>query len=350
MRKNVYSLLGAMLILLIGSVSLYAKKNKDVSEDRNLSGNYNVIAYVTSDRKGMPDPNLVTHIFYAFAEVKETFDGIDIINPERFQQIVDLKKINPDLKISISVGGYRRAGFSEMSSSGKLRKAFVKDCKEKIEKYGLDGIDLDWEFPTTDKGGHTARPDDAVNYGKLVKELRKALGKEKLITFYSNNSGAFIDFDEMLPYVDFVMASGYNLGIPPKHHSNLYPSKFCGGWSVSGGMKRHIGKGVPPSKIMMGVPFYARSIPFEGKYKYFERSHFSRFLKGYEIKWDDEAKAPYAADENGEMLASFDNEESIGYKAEYIKDNGFAGMFYWHADSDDENHSLARSAWQNMMK
>lgn len=267
-------------------------------------------------------------------------------NVDYLKQIVALKQENPDLKISFSVGdSQRREGFCELAGDPELRRRFAEDCRRKMDLYGIDGIDLDWEFPGHKTALHNATPEDAANYVQLVKDLRKELGEEKLITFYSFNTAAFMDFKAMMPYVDYVMASGYNLGMPPKRHqSNLYPSEICGDWSVSQSVKRHIEKGVPPAKLMVGVPFYARSIPLGSKgFTYEEYDVFSRYLERYLRNWDDVAKAPYFMNDGGEMVAAYDNEESIRIKGKFMKDSGLAGMFYWHYGADGPGHALAKT-------
>ena len=48
---------------------------------------------------------------------------------------------------------------------------------------------------------------------------------------------------------------------------------------------------------------------------------------------EDKVVAPYAV--NGENWLSFDDEESIKIKSEYIKQQGFAGGMVWSIDTDD---------------
>lgn len=357
MRKSgIIICLGVIVICAISICMYYGcfeafatKKSVQSSATRPLMN----VAYVTSDTKCLPDPNLVTHIYYAFGEVKIDFTGVDIINPERFQQILDLKKQNPDLKISLSIGGYRKEGFSEMCASEKTRKLFVADLKRIVKKNNLDGIDFDWEFPTTSKGGHTSRPDDDVNYALLVKELRKALGKKKTISYYSNNGGGYINHKLMMPYVDYVMVSGYNLGMPPQHQSNLYTSDTFKNWSVDKSIQRHHHLGIPYEKMLMGIPFFARSIPITTTppktSTYFDYHYFPRYLSTYKQIWDDNAKAPYMIDSVGRIVATYDTPQSIALKADYVRKNGLSGGFYWHYCGEDTTHKMARAMYQNFM-
>ena len=61
------------------------------------------------------------------------------------------REVNPELKIVISVGGANaaaNAGFASATNSEKNRQSFVKNVIKFLRDRELDGIDLDWEFPT----------------------------------------------------------------------------------------------------------------------------------------------------------------------------------------------------------
>ncbi|MDE7420197.1 MAG: hypothetical protein K2N35_08310, partial [Muribaculaceae bacterium] len=304
------------------------------------------LAYVIETGKRPIDPNLFTHLIYSFAEFNDACDGVIIKHPEKLQAMADLKKQNPDLKVILGVGGEKREGFSEMARDKKKRKAFVKNVKHIIDSLNLDGIDLDWEFPTTEGGGHTATPKDDRNYVSVVKDLRKALGQDKWISYYSNNSGSYIDHKKMVPYVSYVHVSGYNLAVPKDgkrgyHQSPLYPTKKIGGWSVSQSIAKHIDLGVPKEKILMGIPFYGRGkSPFP---TYLECRIFDKYTGNLKPTWDNDAQAPYYADEEGNLTMGYDDEHSIQAKFDFIRVNELPGVFVWHYDADFDNQVLSKT-------
>lgn len=303
-------------------------------------------AYVVDAGKRPLDPNLYTHLIYAFGEFNDANDGVIIKKPEKLQALVDLKKENPDLKVMVCIGGYKREGFSEMTRDKKKRKAFVKSVKHLVDSLKLDGVDLDWEFPTTENGGHTATPKDDKNYVTFVKDLRKALGKDKWISYYSNNSGLYIDHKRMAPYVSYVHVSGYNLAVPKegqsgRHQSQLYPSKKLGDWCVSKSIEKHIDFGVPKEKILMGIPFFGRGkAPFPS---YVECRLFANSSEGMELMWDEEAEAPYYADKTGDLVLGFDDEQSIEAKFDFLRANGMPGVFVWNYDGDYFDQRLGKT-------
>lgn len=305
------------------------------------------LAYVEDFRKTLPDPDFFTHLVYAFADFNDRNDGVVVARPEKLRAMVALKEQNPDLKVILGIGGYKKEGFSEMASSRKKRKAFVRQVKGIIKDYSLDGVDLDWEFPTTTDGGHTARPDDDRNYALLARDLRKALGPDKWISYYSNNSGRFIDHRAMLPWVSYVNVSGYNLAVPnekdrvSRHQSPLYPSAKTGEWCVAEVVAKHIALGIPPEKILVGIPFFGRGkAPFPS---YTECGQFEKNSSGTSLQWDETAQAPYYADTGGRLLMGFDDERSIEAKMDFVRANALPGIFVWNYDSDFPDHRLAKT-------
>ena len=144
---KIFRLLSLLLVVLLASCL-----NKKKSADTGIPGNesrYVVLAYVTSWGVSTPETSCLTHINYAFGHVADDNKGIRIDNEPRLQMIVGLKKEKPSLKVLLSVGGWGSSRFSEMAANDSTRTAFAADCRRVIDKFGLDGIDIDWEvrFP-----------------------------------------------------------------------------------------------------------------------------------------------------------------------------------------------------------
>ncbi|MGO4681475.1 endo-beta-N-acetylglucosaminidase H [Microbacterium sp. 2MCAF23] len=86
-------------------------------------------------------------------------------------------------KVLLSVlGNHQGAGLANFASR-KDAGAFAQQLADTVQKYGLDGIDLDDEWSEYGKNG-TGQP-NASSFPYLVKELRTKLGPHKLITFYN---------------------------------------------------------------------------------------------------------------------------------------------------------------------
>ena len=183
------SILAAAAVLAVLCATAFAVWSRPEMSLKRVNGSSGIkspkiaLMYTTDRYKQIPDPDMFTHLVYSFAVFNDANDGVVIRYPDKLQALADLKKLNPELKVILGLGGYKRDGFSEMARDRKKRKAYVKSVKNVIDAYGLDGVDLDWEFPTTEAGGHTATPKDDRNYVSLVRDLRKALGKEKWISY-----------------------------------------------------------------------------------------------------------------------------------------------------------------------
>lgn len=323
MKHNIFRIAVLVLAAML-SIASWANSNKVV------------VAYVTSWSSIMPDPQYMTHINYAFGHVSESFDGVGISNPERLSEIAGLKKTNPDLKVMLSIGGWGSGRFSEMAADPKLRKAFAKDCSRVVKQYGLDGIDIDWEYPTSNSAGISSSPDDTKNFTELMKDIRKAIGKKKLLTLATVCSGEFIDFPAIMPYVDFVNVMSYDMGGGERHHAGLYKSEHTGHYTADAAVESHLKAGVPAGKLVMGVPFYGR-----GTLKGFGDYGRMKLPEGCSEIWDNTAKVPFFKnDSDNKMVFGFDNARSLSMKCDYINDRGLRGAMYWDYSGDDEKNTL----------
>ncbi len=305
-----------------------------------------VVAYVTSWSDVIPDPFCMTHINYAFGHVNDTFDGVRVDNPQRLKDMVALKKVNPDLKVMLSVGGWGSGRFSEMAMDRKLRRSFADDCLRVVEEFGLDGIDIDWEYPTSSAAGISYSPEDTGNFTMLMKDLRQVLGDGLLLTFASAASAEYVDFTAVEPYVDFVNIMAYDMATAPKHHSALYESEISGGMTSDKAARAHMAAGMPAHKLVLGMPFYGRG---SGRYADFnDFKDIKKDIEAYEI-WDEMAQVPYIADTDGTLIVGYDNPRSLKIKCGYIKANGLRGAMYWDYDGDDADGTLRKTVAREIL-
>lgn len=326
------------------------------------------IAYVTYYGTTLPNPELVTHINYAFAEiyVKDgKYNGFKLQGKEsRFNSVVALKQKNPKLKILLSfTNGVSNSdnmageGFSVLARSAAMRRAFAEDCLRFCKEKGIDGIDIDWEYPGLGWSGQASDVAvDTDNHVLLMKQLRETLGNGYLLTYagYVTNKRSadggykYIDIKALDDVVDYVNIMTYDLDSGKKPHNGLEcPSAY---WDISRTYNAYMAAGVSPSKMVIGIPFYGRvsfsSSPGALTYKSIMALKES---DGYKVdNWDSGASVPYVT-RNGQKYCYYDNARSISIKADWALDRGLYGLMYWENDQDDYKFTLRKAVWDSVM-
>ncbi|MFQ9394229.1 MAG: glycoside hydrolase family 18 protein [Lachnospiraceae bacterium] len=177
-----------------------------------------------------------------------------------------IREINPDIKIVLSVGGWGADGFSQAARSEEGRALFAVSAVSLVETYGLDGIDIDWEYPGTSLAGIGSHVNDKENYTLLLKALRESLNHmegEKSLSVAVGGDVYFAlqtDMKAASKYLDYVQLMTYDLqgGFQKVtgHHAALYHSEgnlldVC----VDKAVKAFHEAGVPMEKLILGVPF-----------------------------------------------------------------------------------------------
>lgn len=299
-----------------------------------------IVGYATYWDSRMPDPTLLTHINYAFAHIKDDFESLDIKTESRLARIVALKQQNPDLKVLLSVGGWGAGNFSEMAADAGHRKKFSENCLAAVKKYSLDGIDLDWEYPTSSSAGISSSPNDTKNFNLLLNDLRSVLGDDKLLTMASSANAKYVDFQTAMKYLDFVNIMTYDMGKPPYHNAGLYKSSMTKR-SCDESVELHFAAGVPYEKQVLGMPFYGHGNDVEFSSECVDYRDIS--VDGYTKRWDSVAMVPYLVNSSGGMILSYDDETSIGLKADYVNTKGLLGAMYWNIEADDASWTLSKA-------
>lgn len=279
------------------------------------------------------------------------------------------------VKVMASIGGWSMCKhYREMAASATMRAKFIADCQRLIA-LGFDGIDFDWEYPGPFDGmNFTGTAADYANYLTLITELRAAIGTGKEITAAMSCVPAKLagfDWAALAPLMNSFDLMTYDIqgGWSDKagHNAPLYPytGEEGGAASCDTGVQYLIGRGVPRTKIAMGLGFYGRGFicassaalgaatvkvqttvqpdgpittcadfvpwaPYDATPTY-EFIH-QKQSAGWTRHWDDEAKVPYLT--KGTSFLSYDDSRSIGLKAEYVRTQGLGGVIVWHAFGD----------------
>ncbi|KAI8886303.1 glycoside hydrolase family 18 protein [Backusella circina FSU 941] len=342
--------------------------------------NYNVV-----DLK----PSQLSHVLYAFAnpnsdgtvllgdpwadtdirfEADKTVDGVvdpwkevDTALHGNFKQLGLLKQQHRHLKVSLSIGGWSWSGnYTQLAGKEASRKQFAKTAVDHVINLGLDGIDIDWEFPKDSQ--------DATNYVLLLKEVREQL--DDYHTHFDPSDEPFLlsvampcgpenynilKLKEMSEYVDIFYLMAYDFAGAwddvTGHQSNLYGGKT----NVDQAVRGFEAAGVPSRKIVMGMPVYGRGF---SKSDNTTGSSFNGVPKGsweegsYDYKdlpqpnaveyYDPDTVASWSYDAKKKEFVTYDSPKVIEAKCDYIEENGLGGAMLWEltADANDKERSI----------
>ncbi|MEG0013173.1 MAG: glycosyl hydrolase family 18 protein [Cellulosilyticaceae bacterium] len=291
------------------------------------------------------DPLLLDFAIYAFALIQP--NGTFQVYSERYlKELANLRTTNPKLKVIMAIGGWGNDGFSDAALTPTSRYAFAREAQRWVNRFNLDGVDLDWEYPGSSAAGIKSRPQDGENFTLLIQALRDVLGPEAWISvagIADNSYVRTVQIDEIAPLIthfnlmSYDFTAGESGANGSKHQSNLFDSDLAlNNISVELYINNLLDAGMPPEKILVGIPFYGRrGATFTRTFDEIRKNYLNK--NGYKVLWDNVAKAPYIVDPSGKFFLSFDNALSIYYKGQYIYDNCLGGMFSWQSSFDQAN-------------
>lgn len=322
------------------------------------------------------DASLLTYLFLAFAVVEDG-DVTDRLITQ-MPEVQRIRACNPNLRIIVSVGGWGAGGFSEAAATPAGRARFARTAVAIVERRGLDGIDIDWEYPCYSEADIASSPRDKENYTLLMEAVRAELdrlarrtGRRYELTTAVGADQYYIDGSEMdriaslcdlINVMTYDMRGGFQ--ILTGHHTGLFtPTGDLFRISADASVRMYVQAGVPPGKILLGAAFYSRrwlDVP-DRNHGLFQMSpgsgkHGPRYTEivrdllpggAYARYWDDEAKAPWLFD--GSTFVSYDDEESIAHKCRYVLENGYGGLFYWEHGCD-ETRTLLRAVHDEFLQ
>ncbi|KPM43205.1 hypothetical protein AK830_g3330 [Neonectria ditissima] len=316
---------------------------------------------------------VLTHINVAFEYVSEDFEITDE-NKGVVARTARLKRTYEGLRVNIAIGGWvfndapTQHRFSDMVSTVPNREKFINSLIKYIQKYGLDGVDLDWEYPVAeDRGGVD---EDYDNFVLLCSEIREAFdsvdpGWQLTLTLPSSYwylKG--FDIQRLEKYVNWFNVMSYDIhglwdktikwtGPYLKGHTNLT--------EIEEGLDLLWRNGISSSKVVMGYGFYGRgftmkdpncnkppSCKFSGASFPGDCTNEAGILSYSEIKghreqlgtskpsYDKESTVKWMIYGSNEWI-SFDDAETFKHKKEYQSSRCLKGFMIWSLDLDTPN-------------
>ncbi|MGW1954971.1 glycoside hydrolase family 18 protein [Streptomyces sp. NPDC001920] len=323
---------------------------------------------VTGGRCAMGDSYAATERTYAAAEsvdgVADTWD-----QPLRgtFNQLRELKKKHPGLKVLWSFGGWTwSSGFGE---AARNPAAFAQSCYDLVENSRwadvFDGIDIDWEYPNA--CGATCDTSGREAFRNLMAAVRAKFGSGNLVTAAITadaTSGGKIDaanYAGAARYVDWYNPMTYDFfgawdaAGPTAPHSALhsYPGIPKAGFHTSATIAKLKGLGIPAGKLLLGIGFYGRG--WTGVTQSAPGGTATGPAKGtYEMGIEDykvlRSRCPATGTVGGTAYAkcgsewwSYDTPATIATKMTYKNQQGLGGTFFWELSGDTAGGELIKA-------
>ena len=265
----------------------YPVNESNVDASRVSTLLYAFLDVCWNGRHGNPEPSAG-----GMADCKEANGALVLrdaaTDGANLRALAELKRKHPRFKVMVSVGGWNWSNqFSNVASDAGARANFIASSVALLRRFGIDGLDIDWEYPTGAGVPCTAgqvcdRPADKRNFITLARELRaafdaagKADRKHYLITIAAGGTASYVNdsnapgagstwLRELSASLDWINLMAYDYHMPWEpasgHHGALMgdpadpltASGFYGAASV----QRYLAAGVKADQLVLGVPFY----------------------------------------------------------------------------------------------
>jgi chitinase len=349
----------ALALLSFSRSGLSPAAHAESSDDAKVSAPRRVVAYfpIWLRNSGYTerdvDFTIVSHIAH-FSVVPRTDGSIEIPDWGPFPDPALLNRAHASgAKVSLVVGGDHAEatrGFAGLAASSATRATFVRNLMKLVDGNGYDGVDIDWEFPQSAA--------DRANLTALVSDLRAALGPNRTLSMAAppaDWNGQWLDLDALVPNLDWVGVMTYDLSGPSwsenaGHNAPLYPSHIgntahAGStFTVDSSRAYYESRGVPPSKLLIGLPFFGERFDGAGNIGQPLRNTSGTALDyreiagmaghGWEQRRDPAAEVPYLVSTSGTGVISYDDAASIEAKCSYTVSQGLGGVIVWHLGKD----------------
>lgn len=333
----------------------------------------------------------LTHILYCFADIKTDsgevfltdawadeqihYDGDSWEEPGtnlygNLKALYKLKQQNRHLNVLLSIGGWTYSSrFAPVASNSQKRASFVQSAVKLVADYGLDGLDVDWEYPQN--------PQESGDYVSLLRELRQALDA------LANETGSRdhpyqltiaapcgmeqaqkLQVAEMDQYLTFWNLMAYDMAgswdSVAGHQAPLFkpaPNVAC----VDEAVHLYRSRGVAAHKLILGMPLYGRAFentngpghPFQGvgpgSWENGTWDYKSLPLAGAQEHYDGQIVAASCYDPQRRVFVSYDSLQSARAKAYYIRERGLGGAMWWELSGDHpDGRSLVAAVAQEI--
>jgi|DewCreStandDraft_4_1066084.scaffolds.fasta_scaffold19948_2 chitinase len=296
--------------------------------------------------------NKLTHICHAF--VQPQANGSLVAPSGYLEPALITYAHNAGVKVLVSIGGadeVARQNFATIAASASLRTAFANAVESFCRTYGYDGADIDWEFPQN--------ATDRTNQNLLIQAVRDKFNSSSapapsweitMAVSPGNWYGQWNDYSYLNNVISFYNLMTYDYHGEWSAHSGHNSPLYRGTDPLDGenidwsNNYMTVTRGVPASKMNLGIPFYGYRFPnSESLYDSFVSGAYQMNYNiitpligsGWTYNWDSGSIVPYLTYDSGAGLISYDNPQSVIEKVNYaLSVKGYGGIFMWEITAD----------------
>lgn len=330
-----------------GFVSTFAVTTASTSIPPARRGEYDVVAYYLTDARRPSFPSLrenvdvITTVVPWMWQMAPTgalvadFSASDLSRALTFAGeagVESLALVHNLRQTSSGAITFDAALASEILQNPASRAQAAEEIYRRLNEWNMTGVHIDFE---------QVLPKDRQNLNLFMKTLSERLrpaGYQVTIAvpakvddaFTSSWSGGY-DYATISRYVDKMMLMTYD-----EHWRGGEPGPVASiGW-VERVIRYALSVGVPPEKIVLGIPAYGYDWPRRGQGRSVTYSEAMELASrhGVRIQWDETAKVPYFMYGDGRRVY-FENRSSISHKLKLVKEYGLSGISLWRLGQED---------------
>lgn len=307
----------------------------------------------------------LTHVSHAFVNIND--DGSLLWETQIPSDQLSKIAHQHNVKVLLAIGGAGSGDrLFQIAKSPKKRRTFLASAAKTIKRFGYDGIDLDWEFPSneTTEAFHTLLAELKATLTANQSDERPLILSAAIPP--SDWHGKWIDAQRLSKHCDLIQIMAYDFTGPWSNHAlhhaaTVAPDRdlSAGGYSLEHALNYWLKvRALPATKCLVGLPLYGRLFNAEKVGGPVEKgaSPTNKPLTLQNSKIDDlledgwqrlTAADPWLQSPDKQTLVAFDDPKSVKTKCLLAKKFGCRGAFVWAlGDEKPEKQSLLQVAFE----
>ena len=227
--------------------------------------------------------------------------------------------------------------FSKIINDYQIRSLMIKDILSYVDKYDLDGINLDFEYMYMKDSEAFSR--FVIELAPQLREKGKCLSVDVTAPNGAENWSLCYDRNIIAEVADYIVFMGYD-----QYGTTAIGTTAGYNWVVNSLKNMLTYDEVPAEKLILGLPFYTKLWQTQnGKTikgtAVGMNSISSSIPSGVEKQWIEELQQHYVEYEQGAYVYKMwiEDEESFGKKLDLVNEYNLAGAGYWRKGLESES-------------